>query len=564
VHAVPFDVAAGTAVLREPTEEAKARATTRDRRSRLIILLPVFALALWASIFAYAHTTHGMTMTADSASYEGIAHNIREGHGPVVPFTAVWDSYSPNDAVRFNGRVPSAVFPPGYPIALAFSSIVAGSVPGAARALDVVLAFLNVVLIGVFTARLTSYRSAIVAAIPPALLLFAPDAWTGVKSPSWLELHTAVLSDAVYITLATATLLALHSALTGPLRYARATTISVAALAGFAFLTRYVGVATVGTVFISFAAFGRADRIRARLLRATIVTAAACIPIVLYLLWIRLQSGNSARPLGVHWLNGIGATFTVFGKDFFPHAFPGWVRTLGIALLLALVTVAALCTPRRVREYWNDERRPEILLRIGLIFVVLSVVALIATRAFFDASIPVDARTLVAARGVAYAIVVAVLYRWLAPFMRQVVVAIALGVLSFGLILANWGIEREVMHAAIGLRIQPTRAERAVAALPPGALIGTNAPDQVYQRSGRQSVLMPWTGIYSSTKPNTHFDEQMREYAAIMTARPSYVYLGITGIVIAPGPGVIGRYMKLRLIAQSGWQVLYKVEPASG
>ncbi len=533
-------------------------------RNHLVVLIPVFALALWASIFVYAHTTHGLTLTPDSASYLGTASNIRAGHGPTVPFTAAWDSFSPQAAIGFNGHVPSAVWPPGYPIALAAISTVAGSVTGAARALGVVLAFVNVVLIGVFTARLVSYRSAVIAAIPPALLLFVPDAWNPLKqTASWLGLHTAAMSDALQTALAAATLLALGTALTASGRRANIATVLAAVFAGYAFLTRYVGFAIVVTVFVAFAFFDRDRRAAARLVRATIVSAVALVPITTYLIWIRARGGGSPRSLGVHWLNGTGATLTTFGGEFFPQSFPWWLRTFGVLLLLAVVTAAAAYMPRRVRERWNEERESTLLLRLGLIFVVLNIVTLFATRTFFDAATTIDSRTLMATRGVAYAVVVASLYRLGTSYVPQVGVAVALAAVSLGLIFANWGDERSLFRAVTGRHPRSTGTARLTAKLPAGVLIGTNVPDQVYVLSGRRSLVMPTTSIYGSTAPNTNFDAQMREWAAILTSRPSYVVFGEAGATSTPGPDVFDRYMRLRPVFHGVFEGLYAVEPDS-
>ena len=88
-------------------------------RRRLVVLAPAIALAMWAA-FQVAHATrHDLSATPDSASYLGTADNLRHGHGPTVPFTFLWDDYSPAEAARDRAHIWSSHFPPAYPASLA-------------------------------------------------------------------------------------------------------------------------------------------------------------------------------------------------------------------------------------------------------------------------------------------------------------------------------------------------------------------------------------------------------------------------------------------------------------
>jgi hypothetical protein len=541
----------------QQTEEQSA-ASLPAGRAHVLVLVPVFILGAYASLFVIAHTRHGLIETADSASYVGAAQELRAGHGPAVPQTMWWDSFSPNQAVRFHGQVPSSHFPPGYAIALAVAS--AGGVDRGARALNVVLAFVNVTLIGLLTARLTSYRSWIIPAIPPALLLFVPDTWTFVGFPGWLPLHSAALSEPLFLAIASGFVLRLATAVASTDRRAERATIGVAALAGVGLLTRYVGIALVITAVIALLAFAHTSSVRDRLRRATIVAVAGIAPTFLFFAWVEASGGGSARNTGFHWLSGNNGAIHWFAQDFFPTGWTSSVRTIGMTALVVLVVVATVYAPQAVRAFWHDGEAPMILLRVSALFIAVYIVVLVITRTFFDITTPIDARLLAPMRGILYAVVVAVVFRWLAPLLKPVATAVALAVLAFALIVTNWTAERRIYSAGNGTQHQLTNAERAVAALPTDAYILTNAPDQVYLYTGRQSFVVPSKLSFATSKPNPHFDADMQQWANIFANRRGYAYFAVTGPLIAPGPDQVSPFIHLHLIARTGFQVLYEIQ----
>ena len=111
----------------------------------------------------------------------------------------------PHKAISYNGHDPSRIFPPGYPLALSVASGASGGIRSAARALDVVLIFVNLLLVGMLTARMTAYRSAFIAAIPPVLLLLVPDG-RGIEF-GWMTLHLSAMSEPRFTALATGAVL---------------------------------------------------------------------------------------------------------------------------------------------------------------------------------------------------------------------------------------------------------------------------------------------------------------------------------------------------------------------
>jgi len=81
-------------------------------------------LSVWAAIWVIEGTHPFVSeFQGDSQVYLSTAQNIRQHGAPAAGFNLAWDGFAPNQAFAFHGRVPSTVFPPGYPLALAATSV---------------------------------------------------------------------------------------------------------------------------------------------------------------------------------------------------------------------------------------------------------------------------------------------------------------------------------------------------------------------------------------------------------------------------------------------------------
>ncbi len=530
-----------------------------SRRRQLLVLAPVFALAVWASGWVTVSTAHNVQAGVDSASYLGTANEIRSGHGPTVPSTYWWDGYSPQKAVDFKGHVPSSHFPPGYSVSLAAVSAATGQTRSAARVIDIVCIFVNVVLLGVLTARMTAYRSAFIAAVPAILVLFVPDRDL-LEDPGWLTLHIGVFSEPLFMVFATGALLATCSALGPPSARARRAVVVAAALAAAALFTCYVGAAVVFTVAIALVAFGVHERIGRRLRRAIVVGSVALLPLYLFLFWSIGVGGRSARLMSMHAAKGNGQLVDRLERYFFPVGWPSPLATAGVALIAVLAAVVALWLPPRARAFWSSDTRGQIQYRIAVLFIVCFIIVVFISRTYFDA-LPFSARLLAPMRGVGYAVAAAAIYRALTPYVRPHVPALLVGLAVAGLVFAEWSTERFWLDQGAGRRAARTTVEQMLSELPADAVVVTNVPDIAYLNAERATITLPAPFSYLTRKVNPSWENELEAWVPILAAHNSYAFLSWTMFPFS-GPDDLRRHMPIQLPAKSGDEELYKIGAA--
>jgi len=340
-----------------------------------------------------ATTQHGLAQGPDSAVYLGTAHALTAGHGPSVPFTFYWDRFAPQTAVNFHGYVPSSHFPPGYPIALAVSSSLAGSVLGAARLLDVVLVAINVFLVALLAARLTSYRSAVAATAPALLLTLYPDRISRHAFPfGWMTVHQSVASEPLFMTLFTTALLVAPFAFVADRRRARVSLVALGAVSGAALLTRYAGIALVLTFCLALVVLDSARPLARRALRVAVFVVCALAPTLAYLLWAAVRGGGAARTLFYYPNHGdLSSVMEWFGRFLLPPVVPGAPRT-GVLILVLLGLALAVVAPALIDAAGNerDAHDVRLLARLTALSLPCYVLVLLASRAFLDARVPLD------------------------------------------------------------------------------------------------------------------------------------------------------------------------------
>jgi hypothetical protein len=552
-----FDTGVLGATRRAPPVAAVRNAVGSHRRA-LLVLAPVIAIALWASCWVAFATAGHMGVQYDSASYLGAAAELRSGHGPAVPSTYWADDFRPHVAASFDDHVPSSHFPPGYPIVLALTSFLTGQILGAARLLGIVLVFVNVMLVGVLTARMTGYRSVVLPALPAALLVFTSDLATPYDHPSWLTLHAYVYSEPLFIAAATGCLLVTATAVASP-RFTWRYVGMAAALAAVALLTRYAGVAVVLTLGLSLLLFDAPRRfVRAR--GTVAVCAAAVAPLCAFLVWATLLGGRSARAFAYHPQGETHLLFSRFELFFFPGSWPTAFRTSAFVVLGVLVVLGLSRRPRSVHARVNDSATEHVLRRVILLFLACYVVVILCTQTFFDAATPLSARVLSPIRGPVYAIAIVALYELLVEHWRPVAAATAVALACGALVCAGWSIERLALRPGTGDTHAATATEIMVARLPKRALIVTDDAAGLYFAVGRGSLSLPGHTMLTTGRPNRHFEPDLREWAALLRQRPSYVFKGTPVCTdCRTATAELLRLLPTRLISASGTQRLYEV-----
>jgi hypothetical protein len=514
------------------------------------VLLPTLILAVWAASWVI-NATRSFTpeIQGDGAVYLSTAEGLRRHGLPTVAFNLNWDGFTPKQAVAFNGRVPSTVFPPGYPAALALTSVVAGGVRSAARALDVILVVVNLLLVGWLTARMTANRSVVVATVPAVLLLFYTDTQRIFFVPlfGWLQLHRSVTSEPLFMTFSIVGLLALHGALTAEPARAKRAFVVAAGAASAALLVRYVEVAFVLAAVIALVALDRRRDLRSRLRRAAIFTAVAAAPTALFVAWARLDGGQNPTSKIYRLSGNVRAPLERLADYVLPPGGPYAVRLLTVVVLLGLAVVVAVWGPGLPGASPEEDGKARSLLQLGLLFIGTYVVFIMAVVTFFDLAVPIDARIFAPIRALWYAVLLAVAYRSLVHLVSRVGTVAIISALAALLVVANWSHTRTMLDEAPALRPARTSVADAIARIPDNALIMSNAPDAIYDISGRASIALP----FLSGKPTPEYEREMRQVVELLDTRGGYLALSWFTWNPYSIPPDLQRSVELRLITQS-------------
>lgn len=462
----------------------------RARRAKRITTAALVGLVVLAGVLGLAQATRwSVGLKPDSTSYVAVARSLVAGDGFAVPGS--------DGALH-----PMTRFPPLYPAVLAAFGCVTGDLIGAARSLNLLLFAWNIVLVALLVAR---YAGGASGAVVAGAALFA-------SSPDMMRIHALALSEPLFIALGFAGLLLLAAHLRSP---HRAALVGAAALAGLAFLTRYVGGALVlaGIVVLLLPA----DRSwRRRGADAAVFGALATLPMAIWLLRSLAVSGSAAgRHLAFHPVEGDHVALALRTMASWVPIQGGWSSLPWLAAL-GLVAVLALRTPREARAHTRRYRTLSPLPRVLLVFLLVYMASLLVSISFFDAGTQPTWRILAP-------VFVAGLVLTLCGALRllrarpSAALAILLGFLalavaaSYTRTTAEWVRVRALEGGeGYGLRRwQESELIARVKGLPEDVAVYTNAPDAVYMLAGRFSANVPARVIAGTRRPNPDYAERL-------------------------------------------------------
>ncbi len=556
-----------------PTMTRRKWLWRRARDRRVLLLLPTLVLAVWAAGWVISTTHYGANdaWAGDAQVYLGMAHNLQHGRGPTVPFPFDWDTLSPNAVVHANGAVPSAHYPPGYPMVLATIQTLRIAGPdGSARLLDIACVFANVVLLGLLAARLTAYRSIVAATAPVAIVLFISDTRRFgyfFEMHGWLLGHRDVASEPLFTVLFTAGLLTLGHLMTARGERRRAALVALTVITAAATLVRYSGFALIATAVVVLLVVDRRHPWRDRAVNAATVAGGSLAPVALFAVWTRWQGGSSASPFLDGFqprLRELGAFLVrlVLGEDL-----SGVGRDVVLLVMVGVVVGACVLTRHALSDRSGSDGTPEaaaVMLRIAIAACLAYVAVLIVARNFFDRTVPVNPRLLAPMRGVLCALVVAAIYEVGRRVTRPAIAGSLLaGCVAVLLWHGSWLRDPAALeHPASGRRVASPEENALAGTVSPQDLIVTNVPDVVWLVTGNRPIEVPRRLSYLTGRVNPKFDQYAAQIVALLQRHGGYVFWTASGDPLLT-PTDLARRLTMRPIAKSEVETLYRVEPAT-
>ena len=337
------------------------------RQLRYVSFVILGLLAAIGIFLILKATPEGLGLSDDSIGYIAGARSMLAGQG----YREAW--------LASNG--PVTHFPPGFSSVLAFVGWFGLDPLRGARLVNTLLFGLNTLLLGILGWRMTK-------SLPAGLVLAA----LFVSNDSMLQVHAVAMSEPLFI------FLSLLSFWAFDLYFERDThwlwLVACGILVGWAYLTRYSGLALVATFIVALAILR--DSWRRRLAGIGIFLAGALPWMIGWGLRNELVAGNATnRELLYHPITSSNFDTALYNVSTFLMPVEEWRRSLikipgffegAVALILGTVLMWILV--RGVKRFLRPQQtpRPEILSFINGLYVFGYLAAIFASMSFFDAS----------------------------------------------------------------------------------------------------------------------------------------------------------------------------------
>lgn len=461
-------------------------------------MLVVFALAAGGVAWARAARHDVIACNPDAIVHVESAGNFLQGHG----LTAVERNYTGSPLHRFRDE-PLTHYPPLFPLLIAGVSACGLAPEAAAGWLNtLVMAACTLVLAHVVYRASGGSRGCALAA--GALFL---------ASPTTFRMHTEAMSEPVFVLLAVSGLAVLSSYLESR----RAVwLVSAAILVALAWLTRYVGVALVGTgalvlVFRSGVSFRR------RLADASVFSAVASLPMIGWVIHNRLVAGTAThRPIAFHppllqkWKDGTEAV----RHWFTPLEAPRAVRVAAVCVVAITILAVVVAIRRRQRHAGQGVLFPiPRIARLTGLFAGVYLLVMVASATLVDGLIPFNSRTLYplyVCLLVAGGSLAGPIYRACGPGERAMMACSAAALVLTGAWAAGaWGLDSRQHSGTAAASWMYSDTMHTVAALGPDVAVYTNAGMAVQYQTGRRVFGLPTKFDAMSERPRAEYRAEM-------------------------------------------------------
>ena len=495
-------------------------------------LIVVAIVAASAATAVAVTTRNGPWDRRDSGVYAGIADNLRSGRGPTVPFETKMFPGDLRADLAALPELPSELYPPGYPAALAVGEATGLGRGDAGRAVNVAAMVLLVAAVAGSTLRLlpaAPSRAVMVAAVVGFL-------------PTTQALATQYMSDLMALALTAVAWWALMELLVrrGTRAGAVAAAVYTVAAVGLV-LTRNAGIALAPAAVV-VAWFAWRSWWRAALLAVPTLGAAGAWSLV-------VQSSGGERVLSAHIepTDVAREVLTTSTSWFASSTAPTWMRATvaGAALVMLAIVAGTAVAARRGLPDDGEEARvsggvtpdrlpsPGRLLGAVIVAYVIAYLGVVtASRFFVGDGIPFNPRMLAPVQVAVVMLGALGLHRASVEHGTRLLAGVVALVVA-GLLVNPWRsdaawsfVGRSSTAAALSGGVEPEPVPYALgvaATLPDAILVVTNAPERLWYGFARSSLAIPLAEDGNRGEPNARFESELDALGDIVRERPTVV-----------------------------------------
>jgi hypothetical protein len=407
--------------------------------------LSIIAVLLLVLLSANFYIRNDIRFTPDSGVYVGVADQIAEGNGFMIPF----GQEKPN---------PLLLAAPFYPLVLAgISSFFGVQAIYTAKILNIWLYIINAFLALLFIYKTT--KSSFYSVIATTLLII---------SPAYIILNTMVWTEPVFIFLT----------FTGLYLLASGRIILSLPFIAFAMTTRYAGVALLPAT-TCLLLFNQSKRVNVRIKEALVYSVTAFIPLASWFIRNEIVSGSvEPRVISLHFP----------GSEHLSQIQQSVTLWLPIAILI-LISFSLLPIRRNV-SLSNLEK---LLLLYGL----FQIIVVVFTVLFYDMVVSFDFRTLAPTYFAFFIVSTGLLFKLSSQMAAGSIVII---ILAISLFLVNVPVVGGSPREWSGAKILENSLD-----LPEDLTLYSNYPERLYILTGQSAKFLPSKYDPKSLKENRHY-----------------------------------------------------------
>jgi 4-amino-4-deoxy-L-arabinose transferase-like glycosyltransferase len=442
------------------------------------------------------------------------------------------------DAFQYGTVKPLTHYPPLFPALIAGLIQLGLPAEGAARALNITLFGVTIVLLAAIVRRV--HGSALVALSAAAVVLFAPRVFLA---------HTKLMSDPLMLPLELLCLylLALYvrEGSTSALRFA-------ALVAAVAALARYPGIALGATGVLVILWLGRVHfpQLRTRVIQALTFLLVSFGPVLTWLIWNHMTAGNATnRTIAFHPELRHSLYLAVLSIS-------RWVVPFGssaMALRLLIVIALGVALGWAFRLLWHEPDRRGAFARVVAAFVGLYFVFLAASITLVDAQTEIDGRILLPVFLALVPVAALALERQIAltPRLRSPLIALV-GLLVAPACVATL-LDAVYLHKnGNGYANSPWTDDviEMVGQVPQSVAIYSNAPEVIYYLTAREAREIPAPLNRWTRKPRPTYQAETAEMrAALHNQHAVALYLEALPRKFVAGPVELSKQMQVSAIS---------------